>query len=103
MNALFAVALFCVCVFFGNGKAGALRVRKRVLSAMEEDIRRLADQLRSPCFLHNLNPELKHFGGFSEKNLAEKRLWQIFGKKQSWKQPKRAMGLNCFALKKQLS
>ena len=45
MSALLAVALFCVCVFLGNGKAGALRARKQTLTAMDADIRRLAERM----------------------------------------------------------
>lgn len=75
MNALFAVALFCVCVFFGNGKAGALRVRKRVLSAMEEDIRRLADQMElcpAPLsvLLTQFEPRTEAFWGIFRKKLG---------------------------------
>ena len=45
MKALLGLFLFCACVFIGNGKTGALKVRKQVLSAMEKDIRCLADQM----------------------------------------------------------
>ncbi len=45
MSTFLAPGLFLLCVFIGNGKAGALRKRKETLTAMEADIRRLAEQM----------------------------------------------------------
>ncbi|MDD6047280.1 MAG: hypothetical protein PUC97_07600 [bacterium] len=79
MRALLAAALLCVCVLIGNSKAGALRKRKRTLSAMEEDIRRLAEQMElQPLPLGTL---LARFQPHTEA------LWEIFRAKLSGEAP----------------
>lgn len=79
MSALLAAVLFCACVFLGNGKARVLRVRRQTLTAMEDDIRRLAERMElRPAPIAVLIMQ------FAPRTEA---FWEIFGEKLGGEAP----------------
>ena len=79
MSALLAAVLFCACVFLGNGKARSLRVRRQTLTAMEDDIRRLAERMElRPAPIAVLIMQ------FAPRTEA---FWEIFGEKLGGEAP----------------